>query len=69
MPKAYLWDSSLVNDRGARFENLVGLHLLTLCHGLEDQEGHKVELRYLRDTTGREVDFLVTWKGKPWRRS
>ena len=66
MPKAYLWDSSLVNDRGARFENLVALHLLTLCHGLEDQEGHKVELRYLRDTTGRDVDFLVTWKGKPW---
>jgi uncharacterized protein len=66
MPKAYLWDATLVEDRGARFENLVALHLLTLCHFLEDGEGEKVELRYLRDTSEREVDFLVTWNGKPW---
>ncbi|MBL8112948.1 MAG: ATP-binding protein [Acidobacteria bacterium] len=66
MPKAYLWDSSLVPDPGARFENLVALHLLKLCHTLEDTEGEPVALHYLRDREGREVDFLVTWKRKPW---
>ena len=66
MPKAYLWDASLVEQRGARFENLVALHLLAMCHWLEDQEGERVQLCYVRDGSGREVDFLVTWNGKPW---
>jgi predicted AAA+ superfamily ATPase len=66
MPKAYLWDWGLVEDRAARFENLVALHLLKLCHHLEDTEGHDVALHYLRDRDGREVDFLVTVGRKPW---
>jgi len=66
MPKAYLWDWTLVADRAARFENLVALHLLKLCHFLEDHDGYAAELRYLRDRSGREVDFLVTVAGKPW---
>lgn len=66
MPKAYLWDWSEVAAPGARFENLVALHLLKLCHYLQDREGHRVDLHYLRDRTGREVDFLVTSNGKPW---
>jgi hypothetical protein len=66
MPKAYLWDSSLVPTRAARFENLVASHLLKLCHFLEDTEGHPTELRYLRDREGREIDFLVMAGRKPW---
>jgi predicted AAA+ superfamily ATPase len=66
MPKAYLWDTSLVQERGPRFENIVALHLLKLCHYLEDVEGHAVDLYYLRDREGREVDFLVTIGRKPW---
>jgi len=66
MPKAYLWDWSLVPAPGPRFENLVALHLLKLCHYLEDREGHPVALHYLRDRQGREVDFLVTIGRKPW---
>lgn len=66
MPKAYLWDSSLVAQPGPRFENLVALHLLKFCHFLEDREGYPVTLHYLRDRDGREVDFLVTASGKPW---
>ncbi|MBI5481958.1 MAG: ATP-binding protein [Deltaproteobacteria bacterium] len=66
MPKAYLWDPSLVPDPGARFENLVALHLLKLCHLLEDAEGHRMGLHYLRDVEGREVDFLVTVDRRPW---
>ena len=29
-------------------------------------EGYRTELRYVRDRTGREVDFLVTIDRKPW---
>lgn len=66
MPKAYLWDVTQVADEGRRFENLVALHLLKLCHFLEDRDGHRVELRYVRDFEGREVDFLVLAEGRPW---
>ncbi len=66
MPKAYLWDWSLVPERAARFENLMASHLLKLCHHLEDSEGHAAALHYLRDRDGREVDFLVTVARKPW---
>ena len=66
LPKAYLWDSSLVADRAARFENLVASHLLKTCHYLEDTEGHRVALHYIRDAYGREVDFLVTIGRRPW---
>jgi len=66
MPKAYLWDSSLVPEIGPRFENLLALHLLKLCHFLEDRDGYKAELCYLRDRAGREVDFLVLLDQKAW---
>jgi hypothetical protein len=66
MPKAYLWDWSEVASPDPRFENLVALHLLELCHFLEDREGHRVAVHYLRDRTGREVDFLVTANRTPW---
>jgi predicted AAA+ superfamily ATPase len=66
MPKAYLWDWSLAEQAGPRFENLVASHLLKLCNFLEDEGGHAAELWYLRDRSGREVDFLVTLKRKPW---
>lgn len=67
MPKVYLWDASLVPDEGARFENLIALHLQKLCHFLEDNQGFRTGLFYLRDQGGRnEVDFLVTCQGEPW---
>jgi uncharacterized protein len=42
MAKTYIWDWSVVPDQASRFENLVALHLLKLCHLLEDAEGHAV---------------------------
>lgn len=63
--KLYLWDWSQVANAGARFENLVASHLLKYCHFLEDTQGHRMELRYLRDTDKREVDFVVIRDHKP----
>jgi predicted AAA+ superfamily ATPase len=63
--KLYLWDWSAIENDGARFENLVASQLLKYCHFQEDTEGHKMELRYLRDTDKREVDFVVIRDKKP----
>jgi predicted AAA+ superfamily ATPase len=63
--KLYFRDWSRVENPGARFENLVACHLLKYCDLLEDAEGFRMELRYLRDTDGREVDFVVLRDGSP----
>jgi predicted AAA+ superfamily ATPase len=52
-------------EGGARFENLVASQLLKYCHFVEDTEGHAMELRFLRDTDKREVDFVVLRNRKP----
>lgn len=63
--KLYLWDWSLVPEPGPRFENFIASHLLKFCHFREDTQGFKMELRFLRDTDKREVDFVVLKEGKP----
>ncbi|MCX5707544.1 MAG: ATP-binding protein [Candidatus Omnitrophica bacterium] len=65
-PKLYLWDWSVIDDEGARFENMVASHLLKFCHFLFDAQGYKAQLFYLRDKDQREVDFLVSVEGRPW---
>jgi predicted AAA+ superfamily ATPase len=63
--KLYLWDWADVQNPGCRFENLVAGHLLKYCHFLEDTQGQTMELRYIRDTDKREVDFVVIQNRKP----
>lgn len=63
--KLYLNDWSSVPDEGARFENMVACHLLKYCHWQEDVHGYRMELRYLRDVLGREIDFVVLRDRKP----
>ncbi len=71
LQKLYLWDWSEVegiggsSPLGARFENFVAGHLLKYCHYLEDTKGEDMELRYLRDADGREIDFVVLKNRKP----
>ncbi|MSQ72197.1 MAG: ATP-binding protein [Betaproteobacteria bacterium] len=63
--KLYLWDWSGVAGAGPRFENMVASQLLKFCHWQEDTQGHAMELRYLRDTDKREIDFVVLKNRKP----
>lgn len=65
-PKLYLWDWSQVAQPAARLENIIGSHLLKLTHYLLDARGFRIDLQYLRDREGREVDFIVTVDGRPW---
>ncbi len=63
--KLYFWDWSTMEDPGAKFENLVASQLLKYCDYLTDTQGHRMELRFLRDTDSREVDFVVIKDQKP----
>jgi predicted AAA+ superfamily ATPase len=63
--KHYHYDWTLVPEDGPRFENLVASHLLKWVHFQEDTLGRDLELRYFRDTDGREVDLVVTEGRKP----
>jgi len=63
--KLYMYDWSQVVSPGQRFENMVASHLLKYCHYTEDVEGYKMELRFVRDTDKREIDFVVLKENKP----
>jgi len=63
--KHYHLDWSLVPGEAARFENLVACHLLKWVHFEQDTQGRELDLRYFRDIDRREVDFVVTERGRP----
>lgn len=65
-PKIYLWDWSIIDDKGARIENFVACHLLKAVHFWTDAGLGDYDLHYLRDKDKREVDFLITKNKKPW---
>lgn len=63
-PKIYFFDNAdVMDDSGARFENLVATSLLKRLHYLEDHQGHRCELRYIRNKEGKEVDFAIIIDG------
>ncbi len=63
--KHYHFDWTLVPERGARFENLVAVHLLKWAHYQRDCFGEQMDLRYFRDTDRREVDFCILHNMQP----
>ena len=63
--KLFFWDWATAEETPQRFENMVASHLLKYCHFIEDSEGYRMELKFLRDTDGREIDFLVLKNGRP----
>jgi len=64
--KLYFWDWARAESEGARFENLLAMHLLRLVHWCQDVEGEKAELQYFRTRMGHELDFLILRRGRPW---
>ena len=64
--KVYLWDYSSIQDKPARFENLVASHLLKTCHYWTDTGEGTFDLFYLRDKEKHEIDFLIVRDGVPW---
>jgi predicted AAA+ superfamily ATPase len=64
--KLYFWDWARCLSEGARFENMLALHLLRAVHWAADIEGEKLQLRYFRHRAGQEVDFVVLRGRRPW---
>ncbi|MCD4674999.1 MAG: ATP-binding protein [Desulfobacula sp.] len=63
-PKVFFYDNGdVIGNEGAVFENLVATQLLKRIHFLEDRDGYRYELRYIRDKEGREVDFVILKEG------
>lgn len=65
-PKLYLYDWSLCDNEGARWENFIAGHLLKNAQAWTDAAYGVFELHYLKDKQKREVDFLMTKDKKPW---
>lgn len=65
-PKYYFYDWSQVPDEGNRFENFVAGHLWKAIQVWTDVGEATLDLHYIRDRDGREVDFLVTRERQPW---
>jgi len=64
-PKVFFFDNGdVIGEEGAVFENLIATHLLKKNHFLEDRDGFRYELRYIRDKEGREVDFVILKEGR-----
>ena len=60
-PKYYFYDNGMViGDDSVKLENLVACALLKEVHRLEDVEGERLGICYIRDKEGREVDFVAT---------
>ena len=65
-PKVYFFDTALASgSEGARFENACAAMLLKHVHYLQDVEGRRLTLNYVRDKEGREVDLVVCEGDQP----
>lgn len=63
--KIYLFNFPLIDDEGARFENLVALELLRAVESWNDRGLGNFSLHYLRNKDRQEVDFLLAIRNRP----
>jgi hypothetical protein len=63
--KIYLFDWVEIENEGFRFENLVALHLLKATRLWKSTGEVQLDLNYVRDKEKREVDFVLSQKGRP----
>ncbi|MGV3739993.1 MAG: ATP-binding protein [Gammaproteobacteria bacterium] len=63
-PKVYFYDNAdVIGNHGMRLENLVATTLLKRLQFLEDYQGYRCSLHYIRDKEKREVDFVTIVDG------
>jgi predicted AAA+ superfamily ATPase len=64
-PKLYFYDTGMVKgDEGLRFENMLAVSLLKHVNAIEDYEGKRADLHYLRTKEKKEVDFAMAVEGQ-----
>jgi predicted AAA+ superfamily ATPase len=64
--KYYLWDWGLIEDQGKRFENFIAVQLQRAVSAWTEWGKGNYQLMYVRTKDGREVDFVITEKNKPY---
>ncbi len=64
--KVYLYDWSSIEDPGARFENFVAVELLARTQLWTESGGDEWNLQFVRNREGKETDFLILRRRKPW---
>jgi hypothetical protein len=64
--KAYLFDWVEIESENLRFENLAALHLLKAVRLWKAMGEQEPQLNYIRDKEKREVDFVLSEKGRPF---
>jgi predicted AAA+ superfamily ATPase len=65
-PKLYFYDTGMVKgDDGLRFENMMAVSLLKHVNAIEDYEGKRAALHYLRTKEKKEVDFALALEDQP----
>lgn len=64
--KYFLHDWSEIQDAGARFENMIAVHLKKSVDFWNDTGVGNFDLNFVRDVSKREVDFLILQDKRPW---
>ena len=64
--KFYLLDLPLIEDSGARFENMVALELWRAVTNFNDLGLGRFSLHFVKDKSQQEVDFLLAERNKPF---
>ncbi len=64
--KYYFWDWGLLEDQGKRFENFIAVQLQRAVSAWNEWGKGDYRLMYVRTKDGREVDFIITEKDKPY---
>ena len=65
-PKFYFYDTGMVTGSdGIKLENLVACAMLKEIHRCQDVEGANLDLHYIRNKDGQEIDFLLTDENVP----
>ena len=64
--KVYLYEWSSIDNPAARFENLVAMELIARVHLWMESGDADWGLHFVRTRDGKETDFLLTKRRKPW---
>lgn len=63
--KSYLFNYPLIQEQGARFENMAALELLRAIYNWNEHGYGRFSLHYIRDKEKKEADFLIADNNKP----
>jgi len=64
--RVYLYEWSNIDNPAARFENLVAMELFARTHLWTESGDDDWGLHFARTRDGKETDFLLTKRRKPW---